>query len=69
MKIRRIKDENKKNLIDFKFLDNHYFINLFGLTIRIKSKLKQKLLWCSRQGKLIDTNELNELMSKLSGGN
>ena len=37
-----IKDENKKNLIDFKFLDNHYFINLFGLTIRIKSKLKHR---------------------------
>lgn len=35
------KDYSKKGLIDIRFLDNHYFINLFGLTIRIKSKKKQ----------------------------
>lgn len=33
-------DYSKKHLIDIRFLDNHYFINLFGLTIRIKSKKK-----------------------------
>lgn len=34
------KDDSKKGLIDIKILDNHYFINLFGITIRIKSKAK-----------------------------
>lgn len=29
------------------------------------SQLKQKLLWCSRQGKLISKEELDELMTKL----
>lgn len=32
-------------------------------------ELKQKLLWCSREGKLIDSSELDKLMKKLSGGN
>ena len=44
-------------------------LNIMNSDRSLISKLKQKLLWCSRQGKLIDTNELNELMSKLSGGN
>ncbi len=36
-------DYGKKHLIDIRFLDNHYFINLFGLTIRIKSKKKHNI--------------------------
>lgn len=37
------KDDCKKNLIDIKFFDNHYLINLLGLTIRIKSKKKPNI--------------------------
>ena len=33
-----IKNTKKRNLFDIKYLDSHYFINLFGLTIRIKAK-------------------------------
>ena len=32
------------------------------------TQLKQKLLWCSRQGKLITGDELKDLMNKLTGG-
>ena len=41
-------------------------LNLTNTDRTLISQLKQKLLWCSRQGRLISKEELNELMSKLT---
>lgn len=41
-------------------------INIMNSDRSLISKLKQNLLWCSRQGKLIDKEELDELMNELN---
>lgn len=69
-------DDYKKALIKINgALIQAIFGNMETLPLEIMNsdrslvaQLKQKLLWCSRQGKLIDEEELNQLMIKLTKG-